>query len=518
MSCWTSARSVALSLLLVASLSASAAQHAYAGLFSKIFRDAAESAGKGGKLPDKLIDLDVPRDVARVVNGLPTGRKNRALISQATPEGHVRLTNLKGETVTASSTKEIDAALRWLLPEASDAGRKNVDFYFDTSALAAGRPALNTLPRSGRAHVIHKDKSYAIVGQPPFESKALRVRLRPNVVVRASSAAAFREAAWQVNQPLKPSQIRVLSLDPDTTSPLQPARVSTDTTAPVIEAANPYALAKSMRGLSRQTVVLSGTVEGKVLFFTPSSGKRQSVLLADLRASAMRDDVNLIILDTDSTRQPGVRNLLWQKTEVGGLDTALKSATVGDFWSALVPRRAPLELEVSPSGKTQVAISATPRAELSRKLPDDDNSLISTTGKLLEDAVASVAGNIVTNSLETSVRSRQRQEELDLRIVPFLPAMPQILYIVAFIAGFGGLATIKSWWRKVWPLRQRAAFASTLGWLGNRLARGVPFFFVFMPLVAFIATPYQMVRGPVVLVWRIVSAPFRWIIGMFRTA
>lgn len=486
-----------------------------AGLFTKILKEAADGVSSPKKLDGKLATLDVPKDVASIVSNLPVHARKRSLISQATPEGHLRLTNASGETVTASTTEEVSSALKWLLPDTSDLARRNVDFYFSPDALTSGRPALNTLPRTARAHIVHGQKSYPVIGNPPFEAKTLNVRLRAGVVARASSTRALREAIWQLEQPLRASEIRVLSLDPATSNRLQTVR--NQASQDRFESANPYDLAASMRALKRQTVILSGKIENKVLFFTPPGGKTQSVRLSDLQASAARDDVNLIVLDTDAARQPGVRNVLWQRTKIDGLEKALKSTTVGDFWSVLASGRTPLQLSVGSGGKTFISISANPRPSLAGKIPDDDNSLLTSTERLLEDVVANVSGNVITSGIEASLRSEARQQELELRIVPFLPALPQIFYIMALIVGFAGLSTIKNWWRKLWPLRDRASFGSTLGWLGNRILRGIPFVFVFMPLVAYVATPYQWVRGPIYWTWRIISAPFRWIWSRTRT-
>ena len=68
-----------------------------------------------------------------------------------------------------------------------------------------------------------------------------------------------------------------------------------------------------------QTVLVTGRVDGQLLYVKPSSGPEKSLLVRDLLKAAEDADVNLVVLHSASTpRQPGGRNWLWQKVEVQG--------------------------------------------------------------------------------------------------------------------------------------------------------------------------------------------------------
>src|SRR4029079_18048251 len=84
------------------------------------------------------------------------------------------------------------------------------------------------------------------------------------------------------------------------------------------------------------TVLVTGRVDGRLLYVQPSSGAERSILLPDLFKAAEEADVNLVGLRAASTpRQPGGRNWLWQKVEVKGLEQAMQHARFADFLNAL---------------------------------------------------------------------------------------------------------------------------------------------------------------------------------------
>src|SRR5690606_1190948 len=82
--------------------------------------------------------------------------------------------------------------------------------------------------------------------------------------------------------------------------------------------------------------------------------------VADLVGAARAADVNLIILKSSSSNQPGGRNWLWQKISVKGLDEALKRATFADFLDTLGARRGQLMVSAKPDGFGRVTLSAEP--------------------------------------------------------------------------------------------------------------------------------------------------------------
>ena len=68
-----------------------------------------------------------------------------------------------GETVTAATPEEVAKALRWLVPEVTDAHPGKLVLYLD-EATVIGRPeALADLPKAGSLRVVHENTSFPLI-------------------------------------------------------------------------------------------------------------------------------------------------------------------------------------------------------------------------------------------------------------------------------------------------------------------------------------------------------------------
>jgi hypothetical protein len=94
-----------------------------------------------------------------------------------------------------------------------------------------------------------------------------------------------------------------------------------------------------------------------------------------------------------------------------------------------------------------------------------------------------------------------RQQELAARLVPGIPAMAQVLYLVGLILALPGLAVLRHWWAGVWPPEARGDYGGGLGWLAARAVRGAAFVVLFMPLLGLSATLWQLATLAGAAVW-----------------
>ncbi len=244
--------------------------------------------------------------------------------------------------------------------------------------------------------------------------------------------------------------------------------------------------------------MIVGRVENGKLHFSPSSGGEISHDVEDLIRAAAENDINLIVLQTDAARQPGGRNWLWQKIEVGGLGDASKAASFGDFLDAMGARRGGFQLAASREGPGRVQIFARPL--------DGGAGLTGEAASMFEDTVGHVTGEIVTKAIDIHSRDQSAEMENDARLIPGIPTFVQIPYLAAVIAGMISWATVRSWWRRIWPPRETAVQSNRLARLLSKLARELSFFLVFLPLAGLPALLWQMA----VQTWVSITAPFRW--------
>jgi hypothetical protein len=217
----------------------------------------------------------------------------------------------------------------------------------------------------------------------------------------------------------------------------------------------------------------------------PSSGAERSLVLRDLFRAAEDADINLIVLHAASTpRQPGGRNWLWQRVEVAGLDEAMQRAHMADFLNGLG------------SGRRLIA-SAAPgsgRASLELK-PAGDWPGAPTPGQIGEmfsGVVADMTGRVVVSGVLANLRSAERQQELDKRLLPGVPSWAQYAYVLAMFLGLFGVPVSRLWWQRLWPPEVAAEYAGRNGYLAARAVRALAYVLVFLPITAVAAAPQNL--------------------------
>jgi hypothetical protein len=208
-------------------------------------------------------------------------------------------------------------------------------------------------------------------------------------------------------------------------------------------------------------------------------------------------DVNLVILHAATPRQPGGRNWLWQRIAVGGLDDALKRATLGDFLDALGQQRGEFRVSVTREASGRVAIRAVP--------VNADAGVTGMVGDLWTNSVASLTGNVVTSAVEVHARGEDRQRELDTRIVPWVPAWIQILYLISLGAGVLAWPVSNAWFRRIWPAEVRGEYRGAIGYRAAQAMRWAAFLLLFLPIVGLPA----LTAWAVLQLWELVMLPVR---------
>ena len=304
-----------------------------------------------------------------------------------------------------------------------------------------------------------------------------------------SSRKAFEEAVWQLTRPLNKANVRVLALEPGGPPRLASApRIDPATKRALVDTIDPASLPAALGSVRGQTVLVTGRVDGRVLYVQPSSGPEHSLLLPDLFKAAEEADVNLVVLRAASTpRQPGGRNWLWQKVEVKGLEQAMQHARVADFLNALGGPNARLAVSANPSGR-RTALDIKPAADLA------GGPLQSPVGDLFSGIVSDITGRVVTTGLQANLRSAERQPELDQRLIPGIPSDFQVGYLVLVLLGLFGVPVSRAWWRRLWPPEAATEYAGRAGYWRRAPCAALAFLLLFLPLTAPVSAPYNLAR------------------------
>jgi hypothetical protein len=439
----------------------------------------------------------------------PRADGSTALAAQATQEGHWRFVNKAGETFTAGTPEELTRVGSVLLPEAK--ADVKLSLYVTEDTVFQHRAALKDLPRGTEIYVVSRNESYHILRHGNGSAERLFAEVRPSLIVELSDRKMFEEAVWQLARPLNKSNVRVLALEPGGPPRLASApSIDPATKRALIDVIDPTSLPAALGSVRGQTVLITGRVDGRLLYVQPASGPERSILMPDLFKAAEEADVNLVVLRAASTpRQPGGRNWLWQKVEVKGLEQAMQHARFADFLNALGGTNSRLLVSAAPSGR-RTALEIKPAAEFS------GGPLQSPVGDLFSGIASDITGRVITTGLHASMRSADRQMELDQRVIPGIPSDFQVGYLVLVVVGLFGVPISRAWWRRLWPPEAASEYAGRGGYLAARAVRGGVFLLLFLPLTAPVTAPLNLWRQ----VWEAVAAPVRlwhWLTGR-RTA
>jgi hypothetical protein len=404
-----------------------------------------------------------------------------------------------------------------LAPDAAGAEGR-LALYLTEETAFRHRASIKVLPKAASLNLVVDKEAYRLIRQPAAAGERLFAEVRPNLVVELTDRRLFDEAVFQLARPLRKADIRVIALEPGGPAVFAAApRVDAATGRAITDAIDPDRFRHAMSGIRRQTALITGRVEGDLLYFRPARGPERSLLVKDLTAAAEAADVNLIILQTSSARQPGTRNWLWLRTQVRGLDQALQRATLSDFLDALGAGGNRMAVAATPHG----ALRATLEIKPVRDLPGGTSS--SPITDTFVDIVSDLAGRVVTSGVQASMVSKERQRELDGRLVPGIASDIQVGYLVLVVLGLLGLPVARSWWQRIWPAERREDYGGATGYWAASVLRAVIMVVVFVPLVAIASAPTQAVIGLwnialaawgfLALVWRGLTWPLRRLSG-----
>jgi hypothetical protein len=459
----------------------SGTSEAPADVLSRILVSAEKAGSRVARSGTTLIE-----NAAASLKTLPADVKAPALAAHVGSEGHWTFVNRAGERFTAAGHEELKRAAAMLAPEA--AADSTLLLVLTEDVAFKYRAALKDLPKSATLRIAVGPESYPMIRRASTFGERLYAEVRPNILVELTDRRLFDEALWQLSRTLAHTRIRVIALEaggPQTLSPLP--RLDTATKRALPDSIDPDKLVSALPTLSGQTIVVTGRVDGGTLVYRLASGSEQRIVLKDLLAAADASDVGVIVLQSSAPRQPGTRNWLWQRIDVGGLDRALERATFSDFLDALAAGQGKVLIEANERNAWRTTLRAIPVS--------DEGSTFSSIGGILSDLASEVAGRVVTSAIEADLPSAERQQELDLRLIPGVPSSIQIGYLCFLLLGVVGIVFALDWWRRIWPPERRESYSSLTGYLAARLVRTMLFALLFMPLVAPVSAPLAFAKS-----------------------
>lgn len=415
------------------------------------------------------------------INALASTSELAPLAAAASHEGHWRLVNRAGETMTAANPDELARALNVLAPEMAANPKARLAFYLAEDTAFQHRALLKDLPKA-QLHVVVGGDAYPLTQSGSGARARLFALVAPQLIVELKDRALFDEAMAVLSRPLQKARIRSIALEPGGPVTIASApRLDPESKRPLTDAIDPDRLRHTLSNLRGQTALITGRVEGERLVFKPPSGADRSLLVTDLKAAAEAADVNLVILKSSSPRQPGARNWLWQRVEVANLESAIERGRLADFLTALGSDAGTMLVSATPEGASRTRLDIQPARDVGAAT--GSNPL---TG-VLNDLLSEVTAKVSIQGISASMLSAERQRELERRIVPFVPAILQFGYVTALLLGLVGWPVARLWWQRIWPPEAAAEYGNRFGFQAARAAREVAFGALFLPLAGPVA-------------------------------
>ncbi len=408
-----------------------------------------------------------------------------ALAAEASEDGQWRFLSPGGEIFTAAGPEELARVATVLFPDAPR--DTDLAIYVAADTVFLHRRALATLPKGSKLNLVAGAASYPLVERKEGEVARLFAQVRPHLMLELEERAGFEEALFQLTRPLA-AAVRILALEPGGPPTLAVSpRLEPASGRALVDAIDPQSLNAALTGVRGQTVLVTGSIADGRLSVQPASGEKTSLALPDLLAAAASSDVNLIVLNAATApRQPGGRNWLWQKVEVEGLGAVSANATLADFCEAIGAANRSLLV---------TAKVAADRASLTM-LPVVESTSAIDVESMVTSVLAQITGKVGIAGVAASLRSAARERELARRVIPGIPSVLQLAYLVLMLFGVAGLRPARAEWRRLWPPELVSEYAGRGGYLAARLVRGLAFLLLFLPFAGLVGLPYLLLRGP----------------------
>ncbi|MGE0700875.1 MAG: hypothetical protein AB7O57_17385, partial [Hyphomicrobiaceae bacterium] len=211
-------------------------------------------------------------ELARALSMLALPEGHAAIAAAATEVGHWRLVNRSGELFTAAGTTELERGISTLAPEVS--GRpERLRIYLTAASVFRYRASVHELPGVGALVLRMAGRDLAVSRSGIGRGLKVYVQMAPGLRVEASDRATFDEVASQLRRPVDRALVRTLALEPGGRTVIPPTPtidVAARRASP--DAIDPGHLRPALRGLKRQTVLVTGRLDRDRLVFKPSTG------------------------------------------------------------------------------------------------------------------------------------------------------------------------------------------------------------------------------------------------------
>ena len=444
---------------LVVTIAAGAGHPARAGLVSALLKGAEHAAVKAGKHADDL--LPGIEDAARMARRLPdaTDASRLALVPG---EGKTwKLVPHEGEAISLSSLDDLNHSFDDIHFSSKNGPSKSGVKTRDAKAARRNlyhvavreedffklRDQIGDLPDGVTLQLMRRSgKAYPLAAVMEDGASRLMIRLNGNILLNPATAHALDANIDFLRRGINRSDLKIGSFgktSPKTAAKRTDRVISLD--AGLLDA--------SLARMKNRTLMITGKIHMDAATSLNSLAVKEgktirNIPLASLEQAAQRQRVNLILVDSTSSLQPG--KSWFSKT---GMEkrfaAAQQSVTQQDLLEAMAPSKADIVINASEGGKNRIMMATRyrPGNKIASPASAAGTGDYSLKGWLLD---ASFRAGL--HQVRASVEDPSYTREMESRWLPWVSNMALIGSIIAIVAFLAISAQTWHWWMAIWGL------------------------------------------------------------------
>lgn len=468
--------------------------HVQAGILSKIVHFGREA---GSTVKNELSGKPY---LISELNSLPYETGTARLAVEVTPDGSLNLLAEDGQSWLVRSAEDYRRIKSMIIKNRVDSdGQKPGDIRLFVTQHQLFESAGNELLKQlDKLYLIEKRSSLPVRwvdnNQPHWS-----VSINDQLKLAITSPEALSEGLWRLNNGINLANMRLVAFSSDFQGLPSSIQTGLENRLPDMTVINPDTLKKSFRVLKHQTLVITGKPLGDELEVMSGAGSVRKINLNELKAEAVKQNINLVVLETVTPAQLGTKTLPWNKQiRTAELEQAYFAKTYGEFLSAFGNGDRPLSLYFD---------GVHDNFSSFRSLPDKpvQENFIGTE----------FVAHSLFHAIKIQARSEAYQQELDRRLISVIPSWIHVVYILNIFSGFLASKTSITIWRRFWPLNNRNDYRSWVRFILYCSGRIFLFIFGFLGLFGSLFLIYSILHRLYILfsmVFMILSWPVRILI------
>ena len=367
------------------------------------------------------------------------------------------------------------------------ANKKNKALIISEYNLPQDLKGLNAIPKEFPLFI--KDKANNIYEITRGTEYKLKYK---NVAIKISDRDALKEAFWFFQKPSHKKQPRYIQLT-NSSEDLTVKKYGNNTG---IEKADISHLMNTISKMRNHSIVLAAKVKNGRLY----TGNRSfSINMSELKKVADENDLQLTVLSTDNPHK-ALRDIS-RKIKPEYKDGQLQYQTTAQYFNLIAGTNKASEIEISVSGRGNRQLAV----QWIRKDQDQKSKVKRSSELVMLPLHASL------HSITVLQPDRERQNELDARIIENVNSWIQFYIISSSVLGVIAIGTSWRLWKKIWQPDKPKETAWSIRYYLLLVIHRLLFLLIHLPLLGLISFIWMLIYISYRIINFILIMPILWL-------